>query len=244
MSRNKRDGVILSLLILLLLALNYSFFDDELENFLNKGATEKVFVDRVIDGDTIEAKGKNESIRLLGINTPERGEVYYNEAKKFLEDKILKQNVTLKFTKERYDKYDRLPAYVFLEQNAGSENVNVEMVRNGFANHYFYSGSDIYSEDLLNAWKICIENEVNLCEPSEHVCKSCIVLKKDSVLNSCRISCNISGWQIKGEGREKFIFENQELKPDKESKFSLDLTNTGGDLFLRDSEGKLVLWKG
>ena len=44
----------------------------------------KARVRRVIDGDTIVAESR--SIRLLGINTPERGEEYYLEAKEFLED--------------------------------------------------------------------------------------------------------------------------------------------------------------
>ena len=40
-------------------------------------------VTRIIDGDTIEVG--NNTVRLLGINSPEKGEIGYNEAKAFLQ---------------------------------------------------------------------------------------------------------------------------------------------------------------
>ena len=43
---------------------------------------ETVIASRIIDGDTIVVN--NVSIRLLGMNTPERGEKYYQEAKNYL----------------------------------------------------------------------------------------------------------------------------------------------------------------
>ena len=234
--KRKRDINILIVLIIILFAINYPFLDNALKNFLNE--KEEVFVERVIDGDTIEAENRNESIRLLGINTPERGEFLYQEAKEFLEQEILGKNVTLEFTKDRYDKYDRTLAYVFL----GGRNINLELVENGFANYYFYSGKDKYSNDLLYAWSICINKNVNLCEKSEDVCAQCISINQNSVINTCSFSCSISNWQIKGEGREKFVFEEQSLEPNQEAEFSLDLTNSGGGLFLRDDNGKLVAW--
>ena len=235
MRRSKRDKLVLMLLVILLLAVNYSFLDEKIESFLAGYKTENVFIDRVIDGDTITTG--NRSIRLLGINTPERGELYYDEAKEFLEMRVLNKNVTLEFTRERKDKYGRTLSYVF----ESGENINVEIIRNGFANYYFYSGRDKYSDDLLEAWKNCISEKLNLCEPSKDICASCIDIKDGEVVNSCSFSCNISSWWIKGEGREKFIF-NETLSPNEKAKFSLDLENSGGGLFLRDAKGKLVLW--
>ena len=55
-------------------------YGEDLDSGLYK--KESVFVTRVIDGDTIETE--NSTIRLLGINTPERGKEYYGEAKDFL----------------------------------------------------------------------------------------------------------------------------------------------------------------
>ena len=77
----------------MLFAVNYSWIDSALINFFSEQETE--IVERVIDGDTIIIN--NKSIRLLGINSPERGEYYYAEAKAFLEEKILNKKAQLLF---------------------------------------------------------------------------------------------------------------------------------------------------
>ena len=203
----KTEVRILIGIVLVLIILNYSSLDRQLENFLYAG--QQVHVDRIIDGDTIEAENRNESIRLLGINTPERGEFFYDEAKDFLENELLNKNATLEFMGDRYDKYGRTLAYVFL----GKENINVKMVENGFANHYFYGGRDKYSDELFSAWEMCIEKNVNLCEKSNDACSACIKISGSSLINSCSFSCNITNWQVRGEGREKFIFSGKTLSP-------------------------------
>ena len=237
MVRKRKEVSILVFLIFLLVALNYQFLDEKAESFLNSGKTQEVHVERVIDGDTIVYE--NGSIRLLGINTPERGEFLYAEAKSFLESLVLNQTVLLEFTKDKYDKYNRTLAYVFFEK----ENVNAKLVENGFANYYFYDGNDIYSNDLIEAWNICIENKVGLCEESTNVCVGCINIESDLILNSCNFSCNITSWEIKGEGREKFIFNETNLDSKETIEFELDIENSGGSLFLRDEKGKLVVWR-
>src|SRR3989338_634297 len=76
---------------------NYS----EINGMLTKSLIEDeiIFVNRVIDGDTIESN--KTSIRLLGINTPEKGEEFYLEAKAFLEKEILNKSVTLEYGKTK-----------------------------------------------------------------------------------------------------------------------------------------------
>lgn len=265
MYSKKTDAIILGLLVLLFLLINYSFLDNKLEDFLNAGKTEDVFITRVIDGDTIEAKDKNESIRLLGINTPERGEPYYSEAKEFLEDMILNKTVKLEYGKERYDIYKRTLAYVFLDE--GEESVNLEIVKNGLANYYFPKGKDKYYNDFKDAWNFCINSEKNLCKKSENVCASCVELKafdyiRDEIVfyNKCSFSCNLTNWKIKDSGRKTFVFPKFSLSSDSEVLIKVgDGKNTGnvlfwrgeeyvwtpeGDvLFLRDGAGDLVLWK-
>src|SRR3989344_4968580 len=46
----------------------------------DSAATEKKFISKVIDGDTVVAEG--DSIRLIGIDTDERGQPCYSDAKK------------------------------------------------------------------------------------------------------------------------------------------------------------------
>jgi len=237
MKDKSRDIILIITLTMVLLIVNYPFLDNALKNFLDETAI--VHVDRIIDGDTIGVTNQNESIRLLGINTPEKGEFYYQEAKDFLESLILDENVSLEFTKEREDKYGRTLAYILFNNT----NINVKMVEEGFANYYFYDGRDKYSKSLEDAWNICIENQINLCEPSKELCGECISISPYLYIsNSCNFSCNISGWTIKGEGREKVVF-NETIKPGEEINFDLDLTNSGKSIYLRDDEGKLVSWK-
>ncbi len=230
----QKDVLVLALLIIGLVIINYSWIDNALDNFLN--TDEQAHVDRIIDGDTIESN--KTSIRLLGINTPERGELYYEEATEFLEQEILNKTVALKYGKERYDKYDRVLAYVFLD----NVNINLKLVEEGFANYYFYGGRDKYSNALEDAWESCIENKVNLCAPSQHSCTQCISINSDVIINSCDFECDITGWEIKGEGRQDFLFEGV-LSVGEEVSFELELTPEGDTLFLRDDAGELVAWK-
>jgi micrococcal nuclease len=227
------DKLILLFLILALVALNYSTMDSFIEKTFS--TKEEVFVERIIDGDTIESNTGN--IRLLGINTPERGEIYYEEAKNFLESEIFNKTVMLEFTREKKDKYNRTLAYIFLD----NRNINIEIVKNGFANYYFYDGRDRHSDELEEAWEECLGKKINLCEPSEHSCSSCLDITPINIVNTCAFSCDITNWTVKGEGRDKFVFFNKTIiLPDKKAEFELDLTNSGGSLFVRDEKGKLV----
>ena len=234
MTPKQRDVLALTFFVIALIVLNYGWLDDVLNNFLT--GSETVHIDRIIDGDTVESNST--SIRLLGINAPERGEYLYDGAKEFLEDKILNQTVYLKYGKERYDKYNRILAYIFLNNT----NINIKLVENGYANYYFYGGKDEYSNELLGAWETCMENKINLCEPSNSVCFSCISININTIINNCNFECDINGWEIKGEGRNKFIF-NKTLSSNQETDFELDLADSGGSLFLRDEEGLLVFWE-
>lgn len=224
----------LVILCALLILINYGFLDNNLEKILD--VSEYATVTRIIDGDTVEIDG-NESVRLLGINTPERGEKYYEEAKEFLDEEIFNKTIKLGFTNDRYDKYGRVLAYIFLE----NENINVKIVENGYANYYFYSGRDRYSDELEDAWNKCINNNKNLCEASNDKCAKCIEINSNYIINTCSFLCDISEWEIKGEGREKFIF-NETLSEGEMADFELDITDSGGSLFLRDEEGKLAEW--
>jgi len=141
MNQKNKHIALLIFLISLLFLINYSFLNSLLVNFLDEG--EKVFVQRVIDGDTI-VTGGGKSVRLLGINSPEKGEVYSKEAKEFLEGLVLNETVKLKYGKDKYDKYHRVLAYVFI----GSKNINLELVKEGLANYYFPVGKDVYYKEF------------------------------------------------------------------------------------------------
>ena len=257
--KKRKQIVLLVFLIFLLFVINYPFLNKTLENFLTDSKIVKI--DRIIDGDTVEVNGS--SVRFLGMNTPERGEFYYLEAKEFLEELILNKTVRLESGKDEYDKYGRLLAYVFLN----GENINLKLVEEGFANFYFPSGKDIYYNKFKESWNKCIENNKNLCEKSKNVCMECIELKEfdynnQEVIfyNKCSFDCELTNWYIKDEGRKNFVFPEFVLNKNKEVRITVGegnnndeilfwknedyvWTSAGDTLFLRDSKGKLVLWE-
>tara|TARA_Y100000296_G_scaffold87271_1_gene131688 strand:- start:4458 stop:5240 length:783 start_codon:yes stop_codon:yes gene_type:complete len=256
---NKKQIFLIIFLVIILFTINYSFLNKKLENFLTDSETE--IVERVIDGDTIIVNGS--SIRLLGINAPEKGEIYYLEAKEFLEELILNKTIKLEFGKEKYDLYKRILAYVFFK----GENVNLKLVEEGFANFYFPSEKNSYYNNFEDAWKKCIKNNKNLCEKSINICAECIELKNFDIknqkmifYNKCSLNCELTNWNIKDEGRKNFIFPEFILKSGKEIKIIIGeginnqenlfwkdekyvWTKSGDTLFLRDEKRKIVLWE-
>ncbi len=255
----KRGIILLAVLAVLLLIIDYPLLDKLTGNFLEERETS--FSERVIDGDTIVVLNDTH-VRLLGINTPEKKEKYYNEAKDFLGNLVLNKTIMLEYGKDRKDKYGRTLAYVFL----GGKNINIEQVKNGLANVYIL-GDKLHESELRKAWEECLEKNINLCEKSNNNCTRCIELKELDVksqtaifYNNCSFSCDLSNWKIKDEGRKNFVFPNFVLEGNKniiiavgnrtDSKTALYWkgenyvwTSTGDTLFLRDEEGKLALWR-
>lgn len=88
-------------------------------------AKEPVFVSRVVDGDTIEVINNNAKykVRLIGIDTPEtkhpkKGIEYYGkEASDFTKNYLEGKTVYLEFDIGKQDRYQRLLAYVWLDED-------------------------------------------------------------------------------------------------------------------------------
>lgn len=94
-------------------------------------------VTRVIDGDTIELNNF-QKVRFSGINTPETGECYYQEAKTRLGELLLGKDVMLEKDKTNIDKYDRELRYVYVNGLM----TNSIMVEEGYARVF-----DKYKDD-------------------------------------------------------------------------------------------------
>ena len=135
--------IILVVLIMLFLSSSYLLIDNldgTTGNVIFVDKESKVFVTKVIDGDTIVAGG--EHIRLLGMDSDERGYDCYKEAKEWILDKevSLEKDVTNK------DQYGRLLRYVILD----GENINIRLVENGLAVARFYRDRR-YETEILSA---------------------------------------------------------------------------------------------
>jgi micrococcal nuclease len=234
------------LLLLILITLNYT----KLDGFFVKTFDDTIsgVVSRVIDGDTIVVN--NESVRMLGINTPERGEKYYIEAKHHLEILVLNKTVSLKGGEEKYDLYNRRLAYVFLNK----EEINLRLIKEGYASPYF--PTEVKGKEFYSAWEQCLEEGKNLCEESEDICKNCIILREINVKeqfivleNQCNFKCNLTNWTIKDEGRKKYAFGKIYLDKKKSVKIDAEdfkedyvWTSTGDSVFVKDALGKIVIY--
>jgi micrococcal nuclease len=114
-----------------------------------------VRVTRVVDGDTVRISpaidGINE-VRLIGVDTPETKEPgcavqpYGPEASEFATRELQGQEVDLEFDEEKTDRYDRLLAYVYRED----EMFNEDLLEGGYAQVYIIAPNDEY-EDRFEA---------------------------------------------------------------------------------------------
>ncbi len=105
-------------------------------------------VTRVIDGDTIDVRIGNQTfrVRYIGIDTPERGDLYFYQSteanRRLVEGKIV---ILVKDVSE-VDRYDRLLRYIFV----GDVFVNHELIRQGYAYAYTYP-PDVACADIFVA---------------------------------------------------------------------------------------------
>ncbi|MFA4983738.1 MAG: thermonuclease family protein [Candidatus Omnitrophota bacterium] len=155
----KRVSVVISV-ILLLLTVAFIFASDEPFKIYSSGDGKlsipfgkaynysDIYVRRVIDGDTIQLED-GQRVRFIGIDTPEMhesdklyrdsertgqdvkaikkmGQRSYEFTRKLVEGK----RVGLEFDAEKYDKYNRLLAYVYLKDGTF---VNAEIIKEGYA---------------------------------------------------------------------------------------------------------------
>lgn len=127
--------------------------------------TDAAKVTRVVDGDTIvvSVKGAQYKVRLIGINTPERGRPYYKEATEKTEELVLGKEVRLEKDVSETDKYGRLLRYVY----AGDLFVNAELVKQGYAQQYTYPPDVKYADLFRKLAREARENELGLWGPEE-----------------------------------------------------------------------------
>ena len=135
---------------LLLLALSFS------QPFLPNSAQERV-VARVIDGDTFDLDN-GDRVRLLGIDAPESGQPFFQQATDTLAELVEGGKVKLeKDSQYNKDKYGRLLRYVFVNELF----VNRELIRKGLAELMVDENSKYYS-DLKQAEEEAKEGKLGI----------------------------------------------------------------------------------
>lgn len=97
----------------------------------------------VIDGDTVDVEigGQQMRVRYIGVNTPERDQPCYAEARAANDDLVYGETVTLVRDTSDTDQYGRLLRYVYV----GDTFVNERLVRDGWAEVVVYRPDDRYA---------------------------------------------------------------------------------------------------
>jgi micrococcal nuclease len=111
-------------------------------------------VTRVIDGDTFETE-TGEKVRLIGINAPEKSDIFGQDAKEYLKELIENKLVIIQGDgiSRNQDIYQRLLRYVFLD----GVDINKKMISDGYAFAYLkynFSKSNEYIEAQNQAKKL------------------------------------------------------------------------------------------
>ncbi|MBI5868718.1 MAG: thermonuclease family protein [candidate division Zixibacteria bacterium] len=107
---------------------------------------EKAVVTKVIDGDTIELDD-GRTVRMLGIDTPEKGQAGADSATVANTALVLGKTVRLEYGRERFDRYGRTLAYVYVDRRMA----NREILRAGWAYCYFFAQNLTHARELVQA---------------------------------------------------------------------------------------------
>lgn len=136
-----------------------------------------VYVRRVVDGDTLQLE-TGDRVRLIGIDTPEMhsSDKLYRDSQRTKQDastiqKLGRQSyeftknlvegkrVALEFDVEKYDKYKRILAYVYLKDGTF---VNAEIVKQGYASLMTIPPNIKYEDLFLKLYREARENKRGL----------------------------------------------------------------------------------
>jgi micrococcal nuclease len=107
----------------------------------------------VVDGDTIEVDdgGRRETVRLLGVDTPETVDprkpvqCYGPEASAYTKQRLEGRGVGLELDVERRDRYSRLLAYVIVD----GRRFNEELLEGGYARLLVIAPNGLHARTML-----------------------------------------------------------------------------------------------
>lgn len=156
----------------------------------------KALVSEVFDGDTIKLSN-GEIVRYLGINSPEKEDPLYTQAKNKNSTLVLNKTVSLEPDITRKDRYGRFLYYVYV----GNIFVNLEMVKEGLAVSQTLPPDVKYQDEIVNAQKLSREGCVGIWEG---LCKNGI----DTCIKISNINYNAKGNDNTNKNGEWIEFTN------------------------------------
>ena len=124
---------------------------------------ESIELARIIDGDTVIVKinGEEKSVRLIGIDTPEKNECFEKEATEKLKTLIENKKIKLEAdnSQDDKDKYGRLLRYIYLENGTL---VNKKLIEEGAAKEYTYKIAYKFQAEFKETEKMAKEKKMGI----------------------------------------------------------------------------------
>ena len=174
---------------------------------------------KVIDGDTVtlEMDGKNETVRLIGIDTPETNDTrtgvqcFGAEATAYLK-KIIGKRVALEkdVGQGERDKYDRLLGYLFAENGV---HLNKKMVEEGYAYEYTYDDAYKYQKEYKAAEVAAKEAGRGLWAPDACPKPAAVETKKEVVAAPAAV-LGVSTTPVQEAPKQEVVEKKEEPKPE------------------------------
>lgn len=198
----------------------------ELEQAPRQRILYQVTVVEIVDGDTVKT-ADNETIRLLHINTPEKGEKCYQEAKDRLKELIENKTVWIERDMQDEDKYNRKLRYIFLSPNTNPKDyndfINLMIIREGYATLLMIEPNMKYQQVFEKALDDASQ-EQGCIWGSKSPYYNCFLIENfhyDAqgedcenandeyvVLENICDNINIKGWTIKDSARHVYTFSD------------------------------------
>lgn len=226
-----------------------------------------VTVTHVVDGDTVDlADGTR--IRLIGINTPELDQPYYDEATQFTRALLENKQVGLEFDADELDQYDRTLAYLWI----GDELANYTIVRSGWANSLSIQPNVKYAVYIEQAQEKAAAEGAGIWQQSQATVAIDFVQYDPQgpdeenmndeyvrLYNNGTVEINIAGFTVSDESRRVYTFGDLTLLPNGRvtlhSGCGVDTppsqvfwcaddpvwNNSGDTVYVYDTEGRLVV---
>ena len=127
------------------------------EQVNNVGESTLVKVTKIVDGDTFVINS-GETVRLIGIDSPEKGDCFSGESTNALSSLILGKDINLAKDVSEVDRYQRLLRYVWVDELF----VNEMLIKDGFATAKDYPPDSKYKDLFKQQETEAINNNLGL----------------------------------------------------------------------------------
>jgi len=197
---------------------------------------------QIADGDTFQT-ADGEWIRMLCINTEEKGRPWATEATHRLKQYLQMGEIELEADAEDRDAYGRLLRYVYVTTEDGERlHVNVELVREGYAHAFIFENNQKYKQDFFAAEWEARNASRRIWIPSMYDVEITLIQAVEDgtganseyvlITNVGTDTVNMTDWTLKDQSWHNFKFPELALAPGANVTVHTGAgTNTTSDLY-------------